>query len=138
MALFHLTGDRAHLQVADTIATERAGQIAQNIIGTTSTQAGLDSRQRARLAIVTGNGAKADALKRAVLAEGDPALLLIAPQDLSGLPAGHPAHGKAGSGSAPALYLCDTSSCHAPVTSPADAASLLAQTRTPNPALTSN
>ncbi len=138
MTLFHLTGDPAHLQAADTIAAKRAGQIAQNIVGTASTQAGLDSRQRARLAIVTGNGADADALKRVVLAEGDPALFLIAGQDLSNLPAGHPAHGKAASDSAPALYLCDTSICHAPVTSPADAVSLLAQTRTSNPALTSS
>ena len=138
MALFHLSGDPVHLQTAETIAAKRAGQIAQNIIGTASIQAGLDSRLRARLAIVTGSGADADALKWAVLAEGDPALLLTAPQDLSHLPASHPAHGKAASGSAPALYLCDAASCQAPVTSPADAADLLAQTRTPKPAPTSS
>ncbi len=132
MALFHLTGDPAHLRTADTIATKRAGQIGQNIIGTASIQAGLDSHRRARLAIVTGNGADADALKKAVLAEGDPALVLIAPEDLSHLPEGHPALGKAASGSMPALYLCNATSCQAPVTNAADAADLLARSRTQN------
>jgi uncharacterized protein YyaL (SSP411 family) len=134
MALFHLTGNRLHLETAGTIAAKRAGQIGQNIVGTASIQAGLDSHRRTRLAIITGNGADADALKNAVMAEGDPALLLLTPEDFSGLPQGHPAFGKAAPGSAPALYLCDATSCRAPVTSPADAADLLAQTRTPNPA----
>jgi uncharacterized protein YyaL (SSP411 family) len=137
MALFHLTGDPAHLRTADTIAAKRAGQIGQNIIGTASIQAGLDSHRRTRLAIITGNGANGAALKKAIMAEGDPALVLIAPDDLSHLPAGHPAHGKAASGSAPALYLCDAYSCQAPVTSPEDAVGLLARTRTSNAAPTS-
>ena len=131
VALFHLTGDPAHLRTADTIAAKRAGQIAQNIIGTASIQSGLDSHRRARLAIVTGRGDDADTLKKSVLAEADPALLVIAPDDLSGLPAGHPARRKAASDPAPALYLCDASSCRAPLTKPADAASLLARTRRP-------
>ena len=131
MALFHLTGDPLHLQTAATIAAKRAGQIVQNPIGTASIQAGLDSYWRARLAIVTGSGAGAGDLKRLALAEGDPALLLIAPQDLSGLPASHPAHGKAAPGSAPALYLCDATTCQAPVGNTHDAADLLAQSRTP-------
>jgi uncharacterized protein YyaL (SSP411 family) len=135
MALFHLTGDPDHIHTAETIATKRAGEIAQNIVGTASIQAGLDSHRRTRLAIVTGDGAEAEALKKTVLAEGDPALLLIAPEDLSHLPEGHPAHGKSASG--PALYLCDASSCQAPVTSPADAVNLLARTRTPNKVLAS-
>ncbi|TDI56951.1 MAG: thioredoxin domain-containing protein [Alphaproteobacteria bacterium] len=125
MALFHLTGDPTHLQTANEIARKRAGQIAQNIIGTASIQAGIDSCQRSRLAIVTGTGTAADALKAAVRAAGDPALLLIAPQDLTGLPANHPAQGKAPLGSAPTLYLCQSSSCQPPVTTAADAKNLL-------------
>jgi uncharacterized protein YyaL (SSP411 family) len=132
MALFHLTGDPALLQTADTIAAKRAGQIGQNIIGTASIQAGLDSHRRSRLAIVTGSGADADALKKAVLAEADPALVLIAPEDFSDLPEGHPALGKTASESMPALYLCDATSCQAPVTDPAYAAGLLARSRTQN------
>ena len=133
MALFHLTGDPAHIHTAETIAIKRAGQIAHNIVGTASIQAGIDSHRRARLAIVTGGGSDADDLKRAVLAEGDPALVLIAPGDLTGLPANHPALAKAAQGSVPALYLCDASSCQAPVSSPSDAADLLVRSRVPNP-----
>ncbi len=129
--LFHLTGNPDYLRTADQIAGKRAGQIAENIIGTASIQAGLDSRQRARLAIVTG--ANGDALKKPVLAEADPALLLIAPPDLSRLPAGHPARRMTASESVSALYLCDMSSCQPPLGSPAAAADLLARSRTGRP-----
>ena len=76
----------------------------------------------------TGEGALADALLQAALAEADPALFVAsaAPDDL---PAGHPAHGKRPTKDEAALFLCDATSCLPEITSNDEAAEALASTR---------
>ena len=82
---------------------------------------------RGRLAFVMGEGAEADELLAAALAEADPALFAshVRPESIR---KGHPAEGKQPKGSA-AMFLCDAFRCLPEIASASNAAETLKATR---------
>ncbi|HSM40673.1 MAG TPA: hypothetical protein VK862_07970, partial [Afifellaceae bacterium] len=91
---------------------------------------GFDSLLRCRLAYVTAPTAdEATELTKRVLAEADPALTLLRdPAD--GTPPPKAVGDVSGDGEPRArLFLCETDRCRPPVSDPAEATRLLAETR---------
>ncbi len=126
--LFMLTGDVSYRDHAGQIVAHLAAEGGRDIVGAASMQSALDTLTRGRLAFVMGEGADADALLQAALAEADPALLAtkVAPDAIR---PGHPAEGKHPTRSAAALFLCDAMSCRPEITTEAEAREVLAATR---------
>ncbi len=126
--LFMLTGDRSYREHAERIVAHLASDAARDVVGTASLQSAFDTMLRGRLAFVVGEGALADALLQAALAEADPALF-VARTSPDELPAGHPAHGKRPAKEEAALFLCGATSCLPEITSNDEAAEVLISTR---------
>jgi uncharacterized protein YyaL (SSP411 family) len=128
--LFALTGESRFAALAEDILNAHAGQIGRDVVGSASLQAGYDSLLRGRLAYVTApaTGGGTD-LRRRVLAEADPALTLLGdPAD--GTPPPRTIAALSGDDDEKArLFLCEKDRCRPPVSDPAEAMALLAETR---------
>jgi uncharacterized protein YyaL (SSP411 family) len=128
--LFTLTGESRFATLAEDILNAHAGQIGRDVVGSASLQAGYDSLLRGRLAYVTAPATDGGTdLRRRVLAEADPALTLLGdPAD--GTPPPRTVSALSGNGDKKAqLFLCEMDRCLPPVSDPADATALLAETR---------
>ena len=125
--LFMLTGDASYRDHAERLLGHLATEGGRDIIGAASLQSGFDTLVRGRLAFVIGEGAEADKLLAAALAEADPALFASHVQP-EWIRKGHPADGKQPKGSA-AMFLCDAFRCLPEIASATDAADTLKQTR---------
>jgi uncharacterized protein YyaL (SSP411 family) len=127
VALFQLTADPRYRERAESLLAAEGGAIAKDIQTTASVQSGFDSLLRERLAVIAGEGEAARALAAAVMAEADPALLMLDAAAARHLPANHPAAASRTAGAA--LYLCDAVSCRPPVSDAEGARRLLEETR---------
>jgi uncharacterized protein YyaL (SSP411 family) len=125
--LFTLTGESRFHQAATDILSAHAEQIGRDIIGAASLQSGFDTVLRSRLAyILKGKDGDDAGLSALVLAEADPALILLRdPADGTPPPKQVQAHNDA----AAQLYLCEANRCRPPASDPDAISALLTQTR---------
>ena len=131
VALFQLTAEPRYRDRAGRLLAAEGGAMSRDVQTSASLQAGFDGLLRERLAIVAGEGEAAEALAAQVIAEADPALLLLDARAAAHLPAGHPAAASRTSGAA--LCLCDATSCRPPVHDADAAERLLRETRACKP-----
>ncbi|HMB48750.1 MAG TPA: thioredoxin domain-containing protein, partial [Afifellaceae bacterium] len=127
--LFAITAEPDYRSSADAILAAHAEQMSRDIIGAASLHSGFDNLLRSRLAYVATSDPKQHMeLSDLILAEADPALLLInGAADETAIPKPVPqaAAGKNG------LYLCVADRCRPPVSNLQEARKILAETRNP-------
>ena len=125
--LFMLTADSAYQDHAQALLGHLTARADRDIVGVASLQSACDTILRGRLAFVVGAGPEAALLRRAVLAEPDPALTVVSARSAE-VPADHPAHAKRPTGKA-AVFLCDAFRCLPELPTPDAVTEALQQTR---------
>ncbi|ODN72124.1 thioredoxin domain-containing protein [Methylobrevis pamukkalensis] len=119
-----LTGEARHLDRADAIFTACGGAVARNVVGTASLMAAFTRRLDLASVVIVGEaGPDREALLTTARTLFPEAVPFVA-ESTEALGAGHPAHGKTAIDGRPAAYLCRSSTCSLPVTTPEDLAAL--------------
>ncbi len=126
--LFYLTGDNDAFERATAIIHAFTGDLARNFIplGTLLNNAEF-LENAAQIVIVAPPGSDADAaaLARAAWQAPSPNRVLLALDEGTPLPPGHPATGKGARDGSATAYLCEGPVCSEPVTTPAALEALL-------------
>ncbi|OYV35899.1 MAG: thioredoxin domain-containing protein, partial [Acidocella sp. 20-61-6] len=110
--LYALTGAEIYRAKAQAVLAAFGGR--PDLLGSSPVLlAAADHLANASCVVVTGG---AEALAQAALAAPDPAVAVLRAAAGAALPAGHPAHGKAGNASAePAAFICRGGTCALPL-----------------------
>jgi uncharacterized protein YyaL (SSP411 family) len=112
-----LAGDDAWREKADRLIEGVLGAAGENLIGHASLLNALDLRLRAVEIVVTGSGARADALVAAVLKLPILNRIVLRTPTADALPASHPARDKIAAAPDGAAFVCVGERCSLPVTS---------------------
>ncbi len=114
-----LTGDDAWLEKADRLIAAIAPATVENLYMHMALLNAIDLRLRAAEIVVTGEGARADALLAAARAIPSLDRIVLHARSADALPPSHPAQAQVRAAPEPQAFVCVGETCSLPVTDPA-------------------
>jgi uncharacterized protein YyaL (SSP411 family) len=124
-----LAGDDQWREKADRLFDGILSQAGENLIGHAALLNALDLRLRGAEIVVTGTGARADALLDAALKLQFPDRIVLRAPSIAAMPAAHPARDKIAAVPQGAAFVCVGARCSLPVMEPSALAATVATMR---------
>jgi uncharacterized protein len=125
-----LTGEEGFRARAEALFDGLLPLAAQNVVGHAALLNALDTRLRLAEIVVTGSGARADALVAAARKAPFLTRTILRAPSAEALPPAHPAREKIAAAPDGAAFVCVGETCSLPVTEPAEIADALRRVRT--------
>jgi uncharacterized protein len=124
-----LTGDDGSREKADRLIAAIAPATVDNLYMHMALLNAVDLRLRAAEIVVTGEGARAEALLNVARASASLDRIVLHARSAAALPPSHPAQQQVRAASEPSAFICVGETCSLPVTDPAGLAAALEATR---------